>query len=356
MSQTEQNKTEEPTPFKLKRSREKGTVARGVDLGFFSNLLGLVAFTLLAGEQAARTLESSMQRMLLSISDIGESPQRALRLAGRSLPPILQLVALFGLTLVLIVAAFEIIQLRGLIFSTQPLKPDFERLNPAKGFKRLFSIRMLKETLKNVVKIAIYSTLVYLVVRSAAENYGPSASDAGRLASSMDHAASQLIFVFALTALLFAGVDQAIARQEFRRQMRMSRSELTREIRDREGEPRIKRKRKQLHAEFAKQSKQLGGLGGSDLVIVNPQHYAVALGYDAGAMSAPQVTAKGRNHFALMLKRRAAQLSIAIFENPPLARALYERLDEGDEIEPRDYRAVADLYLKLAAKKPSRDV
>lgn len=82
-------------------------------------------------------------------------------------------------------------------------------------------------------------------------------------------------------------------------------------------------------------------------MVVNPQHFAVALSYDASRMAAPEVTAKGRNNHALMLKRRAFQLGIPIYENPPLARALYHGCEPGGPVGPDHYRAIADLYLKL---------
>jgi flagellar biosynthetic protein FlhB len=132
----------------------------------------------------------------------------------------------------------------------------------------------------------------------------------------------------------------------------MSRRELTREHKEREGEPRLKQKRKQLHAEFAKSAKGMGSLPGSDMLIVNPQHYAVALAYDAAAMDAPRVTAKARNHWAQVLKREAYRLGIPVFEAPPLARTLYAECDIGRAIRDQHFRAVADLYLKLPSMKP----
>jgi flagellar biosynthetic protein FlhB len=155
---------------------------------------------------------------------------------------------------------------------------------------------------------------------------------------------------------IFAMIDQVIVRAEFKKQMKMSRSELKREVKDREGEPRIKQKRKELHKEFSKQTGSLGDLPGSDVLIVNPQHFAVALRYDAETMDAPIVSAKGRNRFALMLKTKAARLGIPILANPPLARALYRTSDPGQPIPPQHFKSVADSYvvaLRLKSQDPS---
>jgi flagellar biosynthetic protein FlhB len=348
MSETEQNKSEEPTPFKLKRAREKGNTARGADIGYFATLLAVALFMLAAGPGMMASLAETMRRIFLSSATAAANPNHAASLTLIAYQPALQTLALLGATVFLVVCTFEIIQLRGVTFSSHPLKPDFSRLNPAKGLKRIFSVRMLKETLKSVVKLSAYLAATYLVAHHAFTTIGPSIIDASSLSGAMQAAGSSLLYTFLFLALLFAAIDQVIVRREFLKQMRMSRSELTREVKEREGEPRIKRKRKELHTEFARQTKSIGGLPGSDMLIVNPQHFAVALKYTPASMSAPQVTAKGRNRFALMLKGRATSLSITIFEAPPLARRLYRNCECGDEISPGEYREVVDLYLKLA--------
>lgn len=354
MAETEQNKTEEATPFKLKRAREKGTVARGADLGFFSCLIALGLFSLAAGGHAIQELSALMRRTLQSTHDASD-PQRALSAALSGYPAAVQTVALLGVTVILIVVFLEILQVRGITFSAQPLKPDFSRLNPAKGLKRLFTVRLLKETLKNVIKLAAYAAATYFVVRHSFEENGRSIADASSLIEALRASGLRLLASFALLALIFAALDQVLVRGEFRKQMRMTRSELKREFREREGEPRQKQKRKQLHAEFSRQTRALSALPGSDMLIVNPQHYAVALTYNAKTMSAPTIKTKGRNHFALLLKRRATELSIPIIEHPPLARALYRSRDSGEEIGPNEYRAVADLYLNLLRSRASTD-
>jgi flagellar biosynthetic protein FlhB len=148
-------------------------------------------------------------------------------------------------------------------------------------------------------------------------------------------------------AVIFATIDQVLARGEFRKQMRMSKREMTREHKEREGDPRQKSKRKQLHAEFVKQAKGLGNLPGSDLMIVNPRHFAVALAYRPGEMVAPEVTAKATDRQALQLKAAARRHRIPIFEMPALARAIFRETETGTTIAPVHYHAVAQLYYKL---------
>ncbi|HYD39129.1 MAG TPA: EscU/YscU/HrcU family type III secretion system export apparatus switch protein, partial [Allosphingosinicella sp.] len=290
----EQNRSEEPTPFKLRRAREKGQVARGMDLGFVAGLVALAGFAIVAGDRMVADLAQLMRQALAAIGGAAD-PREAAAVAAALYWPAMRPLVLLGGTIVLIVLLLEIVQLRGLVFSSHPLKPDFSRLNPAKGLKRIFSMRMLKEALKNVVKLAAYVTVSALLIWSLVSTPGRSQDGADGLATAMSSGGMRLLLLFILVAFFFAAIDQIIVRREFHKQMRMSRREVTRETKDREGEPRIKQKRKQLHAEFAKQGKSLGSLPGSDLLVVNPQHFAVALAYDPSRMSAPTVTAKARN-------------------------------------------------------------
>jgi flagellar biosynthetic protein FlhB len=352
---SEQNKSEEPTPFKLRRAREKGTVARGTDIGYFAVLATLAGFLVIAGSSLASQLALLMRRSLSLGIPNASDPQQAAALAAASYWPALLPVLLIGGTAVAFVIFVEILQLRGLIFSTQPLKPDFSRINPAKGLKRIFSLRTLKEAFKNIFKMTAYSVVAFLVIRSVAAASGRSSSDASGLATAMESGGMRLLFWFMFVALFVLAIDQIIVRREFLKQMRMSRHELTREHKEREGEPRLKQKRKQLHAEFAKQSKGLGQLPGSDMLVVNPEHVAVALAYDVAQMDAPKVVVKARNQRALELKRQAFRQGIPIFEMRPLARRLYDEVEAGQQIREDHFRAVADLYLKLHRSRQKPD-
>ncbi|PSJ42192.1 EscU/YscU/HrcU family type III secretion system export apparatus switch protein [Allosphingosinicella deserti] len=350
----EQNRNEEATPFKLQQARERGNVARGTDIGFFGAVVGLIGFVLVVGDEMVEQL-AGMMRAVLGAGMAGASdPQRAVSLVGAQVWGVFHPLILFGGTLLAVVVFFELLQLRGFIFSATPLKPDFTRINPAKGLKRLFSARILKEALKNILKFTAYTIVVVLLVRSIMEAPGLAGADARGLAEALGSGTTRMVVYFALVALLFAAMDQIMARREFNKQMRMSRREVTREAKDREGDPRIKRRRKQLHAEFARQGKDMGKLPGSDLLVVNPEHFAVALAYDAKTMTAPSVRTKARNLYALAMKREAARLNIPIIEDPPLARALYADVEAGREIGSDHYRAVADLYLNLRRTQAAR--
>lgn len=347
MAETEQNKTEDPTPFKLKQARKKGMVAKSVELGFFSVLAAATLMVVFSGPRLGAQLTWALQLIFQIGVSTEQRPLETLTLAAKAFAPAMVAVATLGAMACACVAALEIVQLRGVTLSTDPLRPDFSRLNPAKGLKRVFSLRTIRETGKAVAKLAAYSIGAILIGKQSIVTLARAADDAPALVQAIYASGVRLLLVFTAMALAFSLLDQILARQEFRKQMRMSKSELKREWREREGEPQIKQKRRQLHKQFTQQTRALGDLGGADVLIVNPHHYAVGLAYDPSKVLAPLVVAKGRNRFALLLRHRAQMLSLPIVENPPLARLLYSTSATGQCISAEAFRGVAEVYLKL---------
>lgn len=345
MAEQDQNRGEAPTPFKLQKAREKGNVARSIELGFLASLLTLAAYMPIAGPALIAMLAQAMRVALVGGFAGASEPGGATELLGTLARQAIAPVALLGGTMAGIVILLELIQLRGFLLTFHPLKPDWSRLNPAKGIKRLFSLLMLKQTLKSILKFTLYAGATWMVARWAVTHLAENATDGERLVATMEAAGLRLVFAFLLVAVGIAILDQILARGEFTRQMRMSRREVTREAREREGEPRQKRRRKELHREMAAQGK--GNLNGADLLVVNPEHFAVALRYDEAAMIAPEVAAKGRNLHALRLREEAVRRGVPIIADPPLARALFRACTVGSAIPPDRYAAVADLYIDL---------
>ncbi|MDD3800112.1 MAG: EscU/YscU/HrcU family type III secretion system export apparatus switch protein [Novosphingobium sp.] len=356
--QQDQDRSEEPTPFKLKRAREKGQVARGMDLGFVGSLLAFAGFMLAAGPAFVVRLADLMRLSLTVGIDRTDRPATVLGTVRAIYWLAFQPLLVLGGIVVVVLVFLELMQLRGFIFTTAPLKPDFSRLNPAKGLKRLFSLRMVKETLKNVVKMAAYALVAWFMITGAVAMFGDSVHDAASLARAMDGAGKRLLFAFLGLAFLFMVLDQVIVRGEFMKQMRMSRRELTRETKEREGEPRLKQKRRELHGAMRQQAEGLGKLDGSDFLVTNPEHFAVALAYDPESMDAPTIRAKGRNHFAQLLKRKARLLGIPIIADPALARGLFHDCKADRPIAPQHFHAVARHYARLrrAGIRPSESV
>ncbi len=318
---SEQNKSEAPSPFKLQRAREKGSVARGMDLGFMTGLAAFLVWAWIFGQDAAGTIAQAARNALVTAPSMASGSGPILAIAGTLVtqavrPLLFMAAAIFGVVLV-----FEFMQ-TGPVFTTEPLKLDFKRLNPAQNLKKLFTLRILMETGKNVLKLVVYSAIAWIVIRQAMRVTAQGVTDAAGLAAALWDSGLKLLLFAVLAAMVFAALDQGIVRREYFKKMRMSRREQRRESRDREGDPRMKQRRKQLHQEFVKLSQSLRGIRGADMLIVNPTHYAVALRYDRATMAAPTVVSRGSNQIALRLKRLAFLYGVVVVPDPELARAL----------------------------------
>lgn len=350
MADSEQDKSELPTAYKLQQARRRGAVARGMDLGFLTSLAAFLACLWVMGSDIGASFSQMMRATFASaplLADGSGSIMQTLSMLffGMTRPVLLIVLAILAVTLL-----FEIVQ-TGVVFSAQPLKPDFSKLNPVQGLKRLFSMRLLIETAKNILKLAVYTIVGYLVIRSALATHLRAIDNAASLSEVAFRSGLRLLAAFLLVALGFALIDQLISRKQFLKTMRMSRRDVRREMRDREGDPRLRQKRKQLHGEFTKLSQSLRNLKNADVLIVNPQHIAVGLRYEPTTMHAPLVISMGTDHVAQRLKRLAILYNIPIWENPPLARALHRGTSLNGFVPESQFNAVADIYNNLRRKR-----
>jgi flagellar biosynthetic protein FlhB len=350
MEESETDKTEQPTPFKLDRSRKKGVVARGADLGFMAGLTAAFAYFSIAGSQMSDAIARAARDAWVAGPALADDRSALVStIAAILLVVVRPVLLLMGLVFACVLLV-EFLQTGG-VLSAQPLMPDFSRLNPANGLKRVFSVRALIETGKNILKMLIYASLAVMTVVAVARSAGGTIADARGLLMALRHEALRLVAAFVLAAMFFAVLDQIIARATFTQRMRMSRRELRREMRDREGEPRLKQRRKQLHRELAKATKSLRSIRKADVLITNPEHIALALRYESKSMIAPAVVSIGINHMAQRMKRMAFFYSIPIIQNPRLAQAIYRKAVLDGVIPQECYQPVADIYNALRARK-----
>jgi flagellar biosynthesis protein FlhB len=343
MDETELDKSEAATPFKLKRAREKGNVARGVDLGFFGALTGFVAYAWLLGNQSAAQFADISIMTLTSAADASASPRAMMTIMGSAMASVFSPLLAFAGMIFLVALALDLFQV-GPVFSAQALKPDFNRISPTKGLKRLFSIRLLIEAAKSVLKLVGYGIVAWLVVDYALGLKLLAMPTAFALTAALGSEGSRLVVFFALVAGAFAALDQLLTRRDFAKRMRMSRRELKREHRDREGDPRLKQKRKAFHSEFIKMARSLRNARNADVILVNPTHYAIALRYDPGSMGAPQIVSRGAGALAERIRRIGFVYGVKVLAEPVITRALFRTGILEDEIPDSLFGPVADLY------------
>jgi flagellar biosynthetic protein FlhB len=343
MAEQELDRSEAATPFKLEEARKRGVVSKSVEVNsavsVLSGLLAIAAF----GPWMTRRLLTLSRRIFAGsdqqVFDLTHLQGWLGSIAGDALFALSPVLAL-----VVIGSVLANILQSGPVFSAAPLKPDFTKLSPATGLKRLFSTRTLFDGLKSIVKLVIYVSIAYLFLRSTLPLLPTLYHRAPRIqAAIFGGVVQRLLSYLVVGALFIASADLIFSRWEFLRRMRMSRRELKDEIRRREGDPHVRRRRRESQREMRRRSASLGKVKDSDVLITNPQHFAVALKYRRGKAVAPEVMAKGAGELARQMRAVAFRHRIPIVPNPRLARALYREVRIGRPIPEAHYAAVADV-------------
>ena len=335
-AQQELDANEPATPFKLEKAHERGSIVRSAELNFAVVLLACVACIYGLGLRAIAELTSLFSFALPLSMRAGLTTSSAIGLLGDIGARAVLAIAPIVFVIWVVVTIAAALQARG-VFSAQPLVPDFSRVSPASGFQRIFSLRSLNELWRSVAKIAVVG------VAMSAWGWHEFTTIAGLSSRSaraitligLDMLGSAFTLLF-LIVLVFALMDWAFNRAAYMRQMRMSKRELKDERKEREGDPRIKARLRELRLEWMKRSRQLSRIRSADVLLTNPTHYAVALEYRHGETPAPVITARGAGELAHRMRKEARRNSVPVVENAPLARALFA-LDESRILVPEEH-------------------
>jgi flagellar biosynthetic protein FlhB len=277
----------------------------------------------------------------LSFSSGDLQPSRLLPHAGSEFLDMALIVApLFGAGVFAAIVAPMFVS--GVSFSTKAMFPDFSRVNPLSGFKRLYSGQALGEIAKAVIRVLMVGSIGYVVLRSKLPAIVHLLDEPAREA--IPHGGTIAIgMLFALTFALLgiAAIDVPYQIWLHRRQLRMTREEVREEMKESDGRPEVKARIRRAQQALSNR-RMLEAVPAADAIIVNPTHYAVAIKYDKN-MRAPKVVAKGVDHIAAAIRDVAEKHKVPIVSAPPLARALYRQVELDREVPVKLYSAVAQI-------------
>ena len=335
----DESKTEQATPRRREKARERGQVARSREL---PSALALLTVTFLVWWQAEVWKLQWRDFLAHNLSLPSDDLKAYLTLLQRTA----MLVIRWGappLLMSWLIAAGGITAQGGFVFAPEALEPKPEKLNPAANLGRLFSLNALRTMLKSLLPAAYLAYLGVTLITAQWNKILDSCFLTPRAASSWIF---EQAYGMAWKAGLVFGVwflfDYLLERLSFERQLRMSRQEIREEAKETEGQPLIRSRVRRLQRQMRKR-RMLKDVARASVVVTNPTEYAVALEYRPEEMAAPSVVAKGRNLLAQRIKREANWHGIPIIENPPLAQALYRTVDIGQAIPAKLYTAVAEI-------------
>jgi type III secretion protein U len=338
-------KTEKPTAHRLQEARKKGQLARSRLFSSAAVTAGGVGGLVLGLSASAPKLKAWTAQMLSapSITPAQALSQAGILLAVMAAPPIVgALVA--SLAVSIATAGFHL--------NPGHVAPQLERVDPFKGFGKLFSAQQLVELGKGLLVAAAIAWLVWSGARDAADAVVAAPQQPGEIAMEGLLSALKPIASRAVTLLFGLGLaDYALAWRRHRRELMMTREEVKQEYKSQEGDPKHKAKRRALHQQISAGG-PARGLHKATAVVVNPTHIAVALRYDETECEAPYLVAKGREEDALKLRKQAEALGIPVVRDIPLARTLVH-YDVGEEVPEELYQAAAAV-LKVALEKKNR--
>ena len=335
-------RTEEPSQRRLQEARERGQIPRSRELTNFATMIGGSAALVAIGGTVAAHL-SQMMRRSLSFDDksLRTTDSMTASLGDACISAVTAILPVFG-TLVCMVLLASVV-LGGWNFSTQALTPDFSRLSPLSGIKRLFGFHGVSELVKALLKCLVVGAVCAGIVSWIFGDVLALARMTPRAAISRGAGLLSWAFVWLCASLaLVAIVDVPLQLFQFKRSLRMTRQELRDESKELDGRPETKQRIRQMQQTLARR-RMMHKVPTADVVIVNPTHFAVALKYDPKKMRAPVVLAKGVDLVAQNIRRIAEEHRVPVFEAPRLARALYRSTDLNKEIPNGLYVAVAQV-------------
>jgi len=340
--QTAHEKTEQPTPKRLKDAREKGQVARSRELTTMAVLLASASGFLLIGGTVIQDLLTMMRGVfttsridLMDIENVPRMFEQALIDSITALVPFFIIVAAAALLSPMVLSGWS--------FSAQAMSFKWEKLDPVKGMARIFSWRGLMELVKALAKFSVVLIIALLLLWHNADSFlilgtedvMQSLNDAGKILGWSFLALSSAM-------ILIAAVDVPFQLWDHNRQLKMTRQEIKDEYKETDGSPDLKRRIREVQHEMARR-RMMQEVPKADVVITNPTHYAVALRYDQSRMRAPVVVAKGKNLIAQQIRNIAVSNDVPILSAPPLSRALYFSTELQQEIPSGLYMAVAQV-------------
>ena len=347
-----QEKTERATPKRRGEAREEGNVARSMEINSATVLLVGIITLYFSANWFLSYMYHGFQYCIrespfisLNVEDLDNLAFIALKFLLECVGPLVLLIFIFG-----IIANVSQV---GLSFHAKPLLPKLSKINPIEGFKRLFSMRSIVELIKNILKITIIGYFAYKTIKGDFDKYYLLMdSNVPAIVAFICKLAFKLVLKITLILLILAILDYSYQKWDFEKKIRMSKQEVRDEMKQSEGDPKVKGRMRGLQRQMVINA-MIKELPDADVVITNPIFLAVALKYNT-SMKSPKIVAKGARKMAERIRDIAIEHDIPIVENKELARALFKALDVGMEVPGKFYQAVAEVLsyvYKLKNKK-----
>lgn len=340
--ENDNEKTEEPSQYRVDEARKKGDVASSKELSSVLLLTGSLLTLIICGmfvyEQFTEYIDWLYRQDFKNIY----SKENFTEVISKTMWVLVKCVApSFGASFCLGILT-QFMQI-GFLYSPEILNADLERINPIKGFGRLFSKKAIVEAVKGCFKFTVVILITYSVLKDNVGSFlGFLHADAGQSLAFGQYLMVKLGFSILLGLGVIALADFAWEKWSYHQKMMMTKQEAKEESKEKDGNPEVKNKIRQIQRQMA-QKRMMDDVKKADVIVTNPTHISVALKYDGETMVAPALLAKGADHLALRIREIAKENDIPVVENIMLARTLYKTVKVGQGVPKTLYKAVAEI-------------
>ncbi|MEX0648295.1 MAG: EscU/YscU/HrcU family type III secretion system export apparatus switch protein [Balneolaceae bacterium] len=351
----DKDKTEEPTASKLKKAQEEGNVPKSQEVGSVLLMVSAVLMVLYSGDAMVEQFQSLFRQIYINLDQPVNNRDNAMVVLETNLMMGFNVIMPTLVVLVAVAVLSNVMQ-TGAIIAPKVLEAKPDRISPLKGFKKIFSIQGVAELVKGLSKVFIVGLIIMITLRNETEllttmlvmPLPETLSQAGRIIF--------LMMTRILSALMILAIADAIyARFKHKKDLRMTKQEVRDEFRQSEGDPHMKSRRKEKAMGFSRRKRLDHAVLASDVVITNPTHYAVALQYNPDQNIAPVVRAKGMRKRALKIRSFAKHYDVPIFENPPVARALFASTEEDEMVPEEHFQIIAEILAYVYRLKEEKN-
>lgn len=346
-------KTEEPSQRKLDEAAKKGQIFSSKEINNWMMILSAFFLTFVFAPMIGDWTFNGLAQYLQNAGHFQADNFETGPIMTNSLFLTIKLLSIPLCLASLAAIVGQLIQVGGK-FSLENLVPKLERVSPLSGLKRIFSMNSFVDFLKGLIKMAITGSIVFAILWPEVKQITLfMGADLTKGLAEIQTLLIKILLSILSVLFLIAILDYLYQRFAFMKKMRMSHQEIKEEYKQTEGDPLVKSKVRQMQQERSRR-RMMQAVPTADVIITNPQHYAIALKYEEFKNTAPVLVAKGVDRIALKIREIAKEHKVPIVENPPLARALYANVDLDEEIPEDYYKAVAKIISYVYGLKKKR--
>jgi flagellar biosynthetic protein FlhB len=343
MAEDKESKTEEATSKKVRETQEKGQFANSRELTSAFVLLAAITSFSFTGQEATLKMMSAWRYIITHSHAIPITVNGMYNFMEWVMTQMLSIMLPILLSIMVAGVIANLLQTGGLNFSSSPLKPKFSKINPMKGFSRIFSKNSISELMKSLFKVGVLTFIGYMTIKNHMDEIPPLMDfSVGQILLFIGDIMIEIMIQALIFMVILSSADMSFQIFQHGEELKMSKEEVKQERKETDGNPQLKQRIRTTQLEMARK-RMMAAVPEADVIVTNPTHISIALKYDRDQNQAPIVVAKGADNIAAKIREIAKANDVPLVENKPLARTLYKTVEIGQVVPANLFRAIAEI-------------